>query len=93
MQFGTYESILYRGQTTYIEDFSDGERLFLIFWSNEFYPLTLKLANQGVGGTRGSWPDVTPSTWKARSLQNHWFRQMNAQLLCSRQLAGVEEEG
>lgn len=31
MQFGTYESILYKGQTTYIQDFSDGERTFLIF--------------------------------------------------------------
>lgn len=31
MQFGTYESILYKGQTTYIQDISDGERLFMIF--------------------------------------------------------------
>lgn len=36
MQFGTYESILYKGQTTYIQDFSDGERLFLIFSQTNF---------------------------------------------------------
>lgn len=36
MQFGTYESILYKGQITYVQDFSDGERLFLILSQTNF---------------------------------------------------------